>query len=364
MPKYKHYICSVMRVYYSLFVLCLIVGCANIIPPSGGSKDVDPPKLLATNVSNGSINFSGNKFTFEFDERIKTKNLVSEFYLSPPSNNSIEHTLKGERLQITLAEELSENTTYTLSLGNSILDLNEGNPLAPFSIHFSTGAFLDSLSLKGTVKDALANEPKKDIWILLYIYSVENDSLLFKQKANYITKTNNDGSFHFQNLKQGIYVVYALEDLDNNLKFSLPSESVGFKLEPIHIPIDTTEELLIHTFLENYKEDSIVLLKRDSLQNYGFLKVDSIPEGEMLVELLSKGKVVFQKAKCNGSFSIDSLNVGTYKLRLINDINQNGKWDSGKIIDKIQPEDVYHYSKEIQIRANWDVLLNWRDAIE
>ena len=352
-----------MKVYLSFFVCFLVLGCANIIPPSGGEKDSAPPITIYTNIGEQPLQFEGNEFLFEFDERIRVENLYSEFYLSPPINSPIEYSLKGSRLGVKISDTLKENTTYSLSLGSSISDLNEGNPMDPFDTCFSTGNFLDSLTLSGKINDALTNEPKKEVWALLYIYSVNmSDSLLLQQKADYITKTNKEGLFHFKSLKEGNYMLYALEDLDKNLKFSIPSESVGFYPQSISVPTDV--KIQIKTFQEDFLEDSIIYLKRDSLENFGFLQVDSLPKGNMLVELLANDKVVFQKQNCSGSFFIDSLNVGAYKLRLIKDSNQNNKWDSGKIIDKRQAEEAFYYSEEIQIRDNWDLILNWQKLNE
>ena len=41
------------------------------------------------------------------------------------------------------------------------------------------------------------------------------------------------------------------------------------------------------------------------------------------------------------------------------DLNENGKWDTGDYIYKIQPEKVQFFSSGITIRANWDVEEDW-----
>lgn len=50
---------------------------------------------------------------------------------------------------------------------------------------------------------------------------------------------------------------------------------------------------------------------------------------------------------------------GKYKIRLIDDANKNGKWDSGNYAHKTQPEKVFYYPESISTRANWDVDLSW-----
>jgi hypothetical protein len=47
-------------------------------------------------------------------------------------------------------------------------------------------------------------------------------------------------------------------------------------------------------------------------------------------------------------------------LKIIDDLNNNGKWDTGDYIYKLQPEPVRLFPKEIIIRANWDVEEEWK----
>ncbi len=47
------------------------------------------------------------------------------------------------------------------------------------------------------------------------------------------------------------------------------------------------------------------------------------------------------------------------RFRAILDINRNGQWDTGKYLEKIQPEPVDFYQDEINIRSNWELELSW-----
>ena len=48
------------------------------------------------------------------------------------------------------------------------------------------------------------------------------------------------------------------------------------------------------------------------------------------------------------------MNPGDYGVRLVKDINENNKWDTGNYLKKIQPEEVIYMEGEITLRANWD----------
>ncbi len=54
-------------------------------------------------------------------------------------------------------------------------------------------------------------------------------------------------------------------------------------------------------------------------------------------------------------YSFELLNAGKYNVRLIEDSNGNRKWDTGNYLEKIQPEKIIYYWKEIDLRANWDM---------
>ncbi|MBL7884368.1 MAG: hypothetical protein JNL69_09885, partial [Bacteroidia bacterium] len=48
-----------------------------------------------------------------------------------------------------------------------------------------------------------------------------------------------------------------------------------------------------------------------------------------------------------------------YKLKIIVDENNNGKWDAGNYIQHQQPEKVIYNSELINVRSNWDLELDW-----
>ncbi len=50
---------------------------------------------------------------------------------------------------------------------------------------------------------------------------------------------------------------------------------------------------------------------------------------------------------------------GNYSLRIIEDNDKNGKWTSGDYNKKQQPEKVYYYPENIEVRAGWDNDINW-----
>ena len=79
-----------------------------------------------------------------------------------------------------------------------------------------------------------------------------------------------------------------------------------------------------------------------------------------VVEVLDKSdKVVAEAPVINGTASFPYLAPDTYYARIYIDRNGNGKWDTGNLLDSIQPEEVYYYPKKLVLKKNWDVEQTW-----
>jgi hypothetical protein len=61
----------------------------------------------------------------------------------------------------------------------------------------------------------------------------------------------------------------------------------------------------------------------------------------------------------SGALKLERILPGKYSLRCFNDKNNNSIWDTGFYILKMQPEKIYIYPQIIQLRANWDLEVNW-----
>ncbi|MEY3397436.1 MAG: hypothetical protein RL220_30, partial [Bacteroidota bacterium] len=62
----------------------------------------------------------------------------------------------------------------------------------------------------------------------------------------------------------------------------------------------------------------------------------------------------------DGSLKINNLKPGTYILRVFNDTNGNMLWTTCEPETKMQPEVMITYPQKIQVRANWEVVVDWQ----
>lgn len=233
--------------YTFLLLLLITIGCAKRGSITGGLKDTIAPVLKASYPENFSKNFKGNEIKLVFDENIKLKNLNKQLIISPPMKYEplILPTTPSKTITIKIKDTLQPNTTYSFNFGQSIADNNEGNPFNQFKYVFSTGNYIDSLSLRGKVKSAYEKEVESFVSVLLYeVNDTFTDSIVYNQTPKYVTNTLDSlKTFQLENLKAGKYLLVALKDYNSNNKYNPKTDKIGFIKELITIPNDTVYEL-------------------------------------------------------------------------------------------------------------------------
>jgi hypothetical protein len=85
--------------------------------------------------------------------------------------------------------------------------------------------------------------------------------------------------------------------------------------------------------------------------------------GPTIVELLNsdKNETVVQSitTKKDGAITFKYLEPQKYLIKAIFDRNNNGKWDTGNLKKKIQPEEVMYYLEVVKVRGNWEAKKEW-----
>lgn len=227
----------------SLFVAGIfsLNSCARPGTPSGGPKDVTPPKLVGANPDTLAVNVDPNikEIEIDFDEYIQLKDFSKNVVISPPfERNPIvtPMTSADKKIKIKLQEPLLPNSTYSFNFGEAIQDYNESNKLSNFTYVISTGNYIDSLALKGKVFAGYDFElPKK---VLVGLYQVDEnfkDSLILKNKPYYVSRVNESGEYDLKYLKKGKYKLVAFEDAVENSKVDNGREKVAYHPELIDL---------------------------------------------------------------------------------------------------------------------------------
>jgi hypothetical protein len=263
---------GLFSIILAVFSALLTIQCAKVGTISGGEKDEDPPVILSTSPSNGSVSFEGDRIEIKFDELIKFKDLKKQLVISPPMKNELiikPQVGVADRIRIKIQDTLADNTTYSINFGNSIEDNNEGNPIFDYKYVFSTGDYIDSLFFGGRVKDALELEYLKDVTVGLYrLDSTYTDSVIYKGLPSYLNNTISSDTFKIENIRPGKYRVVALLEKTRNYKYDPGQDKIGFLDKVISLP-DTN-----NYFIYLFEEEDVFNFKRPIHQQQGEILFD------------------------------------------------------------------------------------------
>jgi len=138
----------------------------------------------------------------------------------------------------------------------------------------------------------------------------------------------------------------------------------------VKIP-ETIEEEIVYTLLipdscissiwGKYLPRTTSTFKIISEEERGTLifKFDGIKSDfDYLVSLInSSGKLIkaITVSQARSTWNISNLAEGTYKLKITEDENRNGVWNSGSYDPKKFPEKIYDYPQEFVVRPNWEL---------
>jgi hypothetical protein len=82
-----------------------------------------------------------------------------------------------------------------------------------------------------------------------------------------------------------------------------------------------------------------------------------------IIQLLNNQEKLVSEAtlKSDGKIAFPLLDAGDYRLKVIYDLNGDGKWTTGDFSKGIQPEPVTYYPREINLKAGWilDMEQDW-----
>ncbi len=271
----------------------IISSCANIGAPTGGPKDIDPPKVTKSVPPNKSLNYKAKTARIYFNEFIKLKNVSSQLIVSPPLDDLPELKIKGKSIVVEFQEDLKDSTTYTVYFGEAIVDITEDNPISNFQFVLSTGNTIDSLSIGGTVYNAFTRDPEKDIYVMLYNNSY--DSVPMKERPYYLSKTGENGEFNIENLKGGGYKIFAVKDANSNYLYDLPNEQIAFLdslVIPEYIPKPKSPDT---SKADSITPDTIQLKPPKRINRYDLFLFEEIDSTQKVVKswMLNKGLLRF-----------------------------------------------------------------------
>jgi hypothetical protein len=197
-------------------------------------------------------------------------------------------------------------------------------------------------------------EQKKDT---LNIIAMQNGVLNFRDRLAFETATPlvkfDNAKIKLVN-KEGTAVPFTSEYDEFNQKLYF-----DFKKEPSEEYAFTIQPGAFTDFFEKSNDTLIYKAITKTAAEYGNLSISlqNVKQFPVIIELTNqKGELLATEySEKNTTIDFNLIEPALYSLRAIYDVNKNKEWDSGNYLEKRQAEEVIYYSKEIDVRANWDV---------
>lgn len=199
-----------------------LAACANPVAPTGGPPDTTPPALVASVPDTGAVNVTSSLVSLTFSEGVDRTSLARALTVTPEPERRPEVRWDGRTATLDLGP-LRANTTYLLTLDNTLRDLHGVALATPLTLAFATGPTLDRGRLAGRVLLAATGAAAAGVDVLAFASSDTLDRPLYR------TQTGPDGRFAFDYLGAGPFYVLALQDVNRNRR---PDAGEAFAVPP------------------------------------------------------------------------------------------------------------------------------------
>jgi hypothetical protein len=147
---------------------------------------------------------------------------------------------------------------------------------------------------------------------------------------------------------------------NENIRYQAGSDSTKLTIETTFQAKDSLVITIPKSAILSIESDTLQATKYKypigNPEDYGNLKgTIGNPNGKaFFVELLDKDFKTVENTAYTSPFTFANIKPGTYRLRLVVDENNNGRWDSGDYSRKRQPEQILVFPSELIIKANFE----------
>jgi uncharacterized protein (DUF2141 family) len=170
---------------------------------------------------------------------------------------------------------------------------------------------------------------------LYRIDSTFTDSIIYKQKPNYVTTALDTTKFNFTNLKKGKYLLLALEENSSDYIFDPRVDKIGFYPETITLPKDS----IIIKPIKLFKE----------IQTYRFVRAKEVSKGK--IEFGFEGKIKDLKVALLSKVSDSFKSISRFEI----DKDTLNYWHTPIAVDSLNfivSNDIFRDTVTVKFRKN------------
>ena len=272
---------------------------------------------------------NSEKIGFGYYGKLDLKNIKIESSIP----DSVQYTYTKERESDTLIFWLSKNSFDSLNFN---LIEKDTTKLVTVKFDRAKDTLIDSLSINPKTSNVIHLKETFKLSSNIPLKKIEDSLITIRDIDSLIipfTTSIND------NLDQ-IEIEFEVSPSDNYILFILPEAIKDIR----GVSNDTLQYNVVSQTLEDYGNVYLDVI-RNSEFKFILHMIDS--NGDIVRE--------FKNVNLDTTYNFDYVRPGKYTFRLIEDVNNNDKWDTGNYLKKVKPESVYYFSKELEVRANWDL---------
>lgn len=168
---------------------------------------------------------------------------------------------------------------------------------------------------------------------------------------------------------EGITLYHKRDTIFDPMEYTVHKDTIDLKIvrlkakwqpgEAYKLSVDSASVVDIYEVANDKKEYNVTT---PAMDKYGtlYIETDSVFDNALLQLVNSKGDVMRQNyVPKNGKVAFRYLKPSEYMIRILKDENKNGKFDNGSFDEKIQPEEFIYYMEKVQVRANWDIKVDF-----
>jgi hypothetical protein len=249
-----------LTILCTLVILLFTTRCSQIEELEGGPKDTTPPQLISTYPLHESIGFKGQKLRLTFDKEIEIQDIYNRLVITPKlarleDKPSYVAKVKGKMVELDLETPLEKETTYTFNFKDAICDIKEHTAAVNPTLTFSTGDYVDSMYVAGQVKYLMTGQLANDALVCLYKIIETDTCHILNSTPDYFTKTNQEGEFKLEHIKQGKYRICTGYSKENKLILDASKDPYGFLPTTLELlePIDSLPLYILQADVTEFK---------------------------------------------------------------------------------------------------------------
>ena len=222
-----------MRIRLIAVLIVAAAACARVMPPSGGTPDKEPPRVIETtpgqNGAASSLAGTNTPVRIVFDEVLSERG-PREMVMVSPETGEVDVDRDDNELHITIKGGWQPNRVYRITVLPGIVDRFGNARSTAYELVFSTGATIVYNAIGGLVTDRITGRPVANARVELISRA---DSTV------YTTVTDSIGFYGLRSVPLGQYQTRVYVDQNRNRKLD-PFEAAANQDVNIASPTDTS----------------------------------------------------------------------------------------------------------------------------